>query len=331
MEGCPAQALSGESGGYHTPVMTSEVLEALAPQSGSILVDATYGGGGHSHGLLVASAPHGRVIALDRDPEAIAHGAGAVQSWQGRLTLLHGTFGRLADSLRQLGIERVDGVLFDLGVSSRQLDVPERGFSFQADGPLDMRMNPVGGPTAADLVNRLGQEELADLVFHHGDERHARRVARAIVAARLQAPLTTTRQLAKLLERVVPGKRGGIHPATRTFQALRIAVNDELGELRSGLAAGVTCLKPGGRLVAISFHSLEDRLVKEAFRQGVRPPVAGDPRLPPPVASVVPVPTLRLIARKPWTASPAEVQRNPRARSARMRVAERLPGRMDGA
>ncbi|MBF0136417.1 MAG: 16S rRNA (cytosine(1402)-N(4))-methyltransferase RsmH [Magnetococcales bacterium] len=318
---------------YHVPVMATEVLTALVPQHEGIgegvHVDATFGGGGHSACLLTATAPAGRVIALDRDPEAIAHGSEAVQSWQGRLTLLHGNFGQLAEHLRGLGIRQVDGIVFDLGVSSRQLDIPERGFSFQTDGPLDMRMNPARGASAADLVNRLGQDELADLVFRNGEERYARRVARAIIAARRQTPLTTTRQLAKLLERTVPGKRGDIHPATRTFQALRIAVNDELGELRSGLVSGLACLKPGGRMAVISFHSLEDRLVKETFRQGARPSHVGDPKLPPPLTSVVPEPTVRLITRKPWLPTAAEVQKNPRARSARMRVAERLPTRMD--
>ncbi|MBF0175289.1 MAG: 16S rRNA (cytosine(1402)-N(4))-methyltransferase RsmH [Magnetococcales bacterium] len=309
--------------------MAEEVLAALAPMSGQILVDATFGGGGHSARLLEAMAPDGRVIAMDRDPEAVAHGALAVQAWQGRLTLLHGRFGQLTEHLQRLGMGLVDGIIFDLGVSSHQLDVPNRGFSFQADGPLDMRMDPASGPSAADLVNRLGQQALADLIFHHGDERYARRVARVIVQARLQAPLTTTRQLAKLLERALPYKRGGIHPATRTFQALRIAVNDELTELQSGLAAGISCLKPGGRIVVISFHSLEDRLVKETFRQGARPDLVGHPRLPPPLLSAAPSPVLRLITRKPWTPSPSEIQKNPRARSARVRVAERLPERMD--
>ncbi|MBF0426130.1 MAG: 16S rRNA (cytosine(1402)-N(4))-methyltransferase RsmH [Magnetococcales bacterium] len=325
MEGGFAQETETREDGYHTPVMVAETLAALLPACGKVFVDATFGGGGHSRCLLEASGPDGRVIALDRDPDAIERGARAVRAWSGRLTLLHGAFGRLATALQQAGVVPVDGVLFDLGVSSHQLDTPWRGFSFQTDGPLDMRMDPTAGQPVAELVNRLRAEELADIIFHYGDERYARRVARAIVAARLQAPLTTTSQLAKLLERVIPGRRGQIHPATKTFQALRMAVNDEMAELRSGLAAGISCLKPGGRMAVIAFHSLEDRLVKETFRQGAQPRSVGHGRLPPPVALATPRPTLRLITRKPWLPTPAEVQRNPRARSARMRVVERLP------
>ncbi|MBF0626062.1 MAG: 16S rRNA (cytosine(1402)-N(4))-methyltransferase RsmH [Magnetococcales bacterium] len=312
----------------HAPVLAQEALAALAPVPGGLYLDGTFGGGGHARLLLEACGPDGRVVALDRDPEAVAGGAALALEHPQRLVLLQSRFSALGTVLDRLGLAQVDGILLDLGVSSHQLDAPERGFSFRAEGPLDMRMDPrATGPTAADLVNGLAEEELARLIRELGEERFARRVARAIGHARRQSPLTTTRQLATLLERTVPRGRGGIHPATRTFQALRITVNGELEELRNGLVAALDRLRPGGRLAVICFHSLEDRMVKEVFRQGAHPqppphPVEMGPHGP--RASRPPPATLRLITRKPLVPGPAETARNPRSRSARLRVAERL-------
>ncbi|MBM3532328.1 MAG: 16S rRNA (cytosine(1402)-N(4))-methyltransferase RsmH [Alphaproteobacteria bacterium] len=299
----------------HLPVLLDEVLAALAPKDGGLYVDGTFGLGGYSRALLESADC--RVLGIDRDPDAVARGADLAARYAGRLTLHHARFGDMAAIAKADGIDRVDGVALDLGVSSPQLDEGGRGFSFRLDGPLDMRMEK-DGQSAADIVNTLSEEDLADLIADLGEERHAKRVARAIIAAR---PLATTGELAAVVRRAVPRSGDGIDPATRTFQALRLAVNDELGELDRGLAAAETLLAPGGRLAAVSFHSLEDRRVKAflARRAGAAP----RPSRHLPEAGADDAPTFRLLSRKPVTPSPAEVKRNPRARSARLRVAER--------
>jgi 16S rRNA (cytosine1402-N4)-methyltransferase len=309
--------------GAHLPVLRDEVVAALAPRDGAVYIDGTFGGGGYSEALLAAAEC--AVIGIDRDPEAIRRGAALEARHGGRLTLIEGRFGEMAEHIQGLGIAAVDGVALDLGVSSPQLDQPERGFSFREDGPLDMRM-AASGETAADLVNSLPEKQLADLIWRYGEERHARRVARAIGETRNTARITRTKELADLVRRIVPRSPDGIDPATRTFQALRIAVNDELGELERGLDAAETMLKVGGRLAIVSFHSLEDRAVKTflAARSGTGSGVSrhapADPRRRL-------GPSFRLLSRRPIRPSEAELQRNARARSARLRAAERLaPG-----
>lgn len=303
------------TGPTHLPVLRDEVLAALAPKDGGLYVDGTFGLGGYTLALLESADC--RVLGIDRDPDAVARGAGLAARFPGRLTLRQARFGDMAEVARADGIERVDGVALDLGVSSPQLDDAQRGFSFRSDGPLDMRMEKAGR-SAADLVNTLTEGELAELILDLGEERHARRVARAIVAAR---PLKTTGELAAVVRRAVPRSADGIDPATRTFQALRLAVNEELDELDRGLAAAEVLLAPGGRLAAVSFHSLEDRRVKIflAGRAGTGP----RPSRHLPEAGEAALPTFRLLTRKPVTPSPAEIDRNPRARSARLRAAER--------
>jgi 16S rRNA (cytosine1402-N4)-methyltransferase len=300
----------------HIPVLLQEVVTAMAPRDGAIFVDGTFGAGGYSRALLAAAAC--RVIAIDRDPTAIA--AGRQWADPSRLQLVEGRFGEMAALLQELQIAAVDGITLDLGVSSMQIDQAERGFSFQKDGPLDMRMERAG-PSAADLVNGLAEAELADILWRFGEERHSRRLARAIVADRRLQPFTTTRQLAELVRRVVPGSKDGIDPATRTFQGLRIAVNDELGEVERGLTAAESLLKPGGRLAVVSFHSLEDRLVKD-FMKGTSGLAARPSRHLPQIAA--PVARFQLITKKPIIAGAAELAANPRSRSAKLRVAERL-------
>ncbi|MBF0273255.1 MAG: 16S rRNA (cytosine(1402)-N(4))-methyltransferase RsmH [Magnetococcales bacterium] len=317
------------SAGYegHCSVLPQETLDALAPRPGGLYVDATFGDGGHTRALLAASAPDGRVIALDQDPEAVQRGASLVAASQGRLTILHTPFGQLGRLLEERNLTgTVDGCLFDVGLSSRQLDTPQRGFSFRLDGPLDMRMDHSNHhPTAADLINRMTPEAMTDLFFRFGEERHARRAVRAIVEQRVTQPFVTTRQLAALLERVLPAG-GRIHPATRIFQALRIAVNRELEELENGVNAALAALAPGGRVAVIAFHSLEDRIVKQIFRAAALPPptptgpAALLPRLPEPF-----VPKFRLLHNKPLTPGEAETAANPRARSAKLRTIQRLP------
>jgi len=247
----------------HVPVLLAEVLAALAPRDGAILVDGTFGRGGYAEALLAAADT--RVYAIDRDPEAIAHGEAMAARHGGRLVMIHGRFGDMDRLLAGRGASPVDGVALDVGVSSPQIDDPSRGFSFRADGPLDMRMEK-SGASAADLVNDASEQELAQAIATLGEERHARRVARAIVEARRAGPLARTLELAEIVRRVVPRAKDGIDPATRTFQALRLRVNDELGELGRGLAAAESILRPGGRIAVVSFHSLEDRVVKRFLR-----------------------------------------------------------------
>ena len=299
----------------HMPVLLNEVLDALAPKDGGIYVDGTFGLGGYTRALLESADC--RVIGIDRDPDSVARGADLAARFPGRLTLRQARFGDMADIARADGIDKVDGVALDLGVSSPQVDDAERGFSFRFDGPLDMRMEKAGR-SAADLVNTLTESDLADIIADLGEERHARRVARAIVASR---PFATTGALAAVVRRAVPRSADGIDPATRTFQALRLAVNDELGELDRGLVAAESLLAPGGRLAAVSFHSLEDRRVKLFLldRSGAGP----RPSRHLPAAGKEAEPTFRLLSRKPVTPSPAEIESNARARSARLRAAER--------
>lgn len=308
----------------HLPVLRSEVLTWLRPQRGRNYVDATVGAGGHAHAILEASVPDGRVLGLDVDAEALALAAERLRAFGHRARLVQGSFTDIKTLTAEGGFDPLDGVLFDLGVSSMQLDRPARGFSFAAEGPLDMRLNPSHGPSAAGLVSTLSERELADLIFTYGEEPAARRIARAIVHRRAITPFRSTIDLA----RVVGGAagRGGraswrIHPATRTFQALRIAVNDELGALEAALPAALDVLAPGGRLVVIAFHSLEDRIVKRFFqgqaRDCVCPPEA-------PQCRCHGQARLRILTRKPVVASPAEVAANPRSRSAKLRAAEKV-------
>jgi 16S rRNA (cytosine1402-N4)-methyltransferase len=300
----------------HAPVLLPEAVAALAPRDDGIYVDGTFGAGGYSRALL--SAARCRVIGIDRDPRAVAGGEALAREHPGRFTVLEGRFGEMATLLATLGISAVAGIALDLGVSSPQLDDPARGFSFRADGPLDMRMGG-GGASAADLVNSLPEAALANLIYIYGEERFSRRVARAIVAARKKAPLTRTNELAQLVRAVVP-TTGGIDPATRTFQALRMEVNDEPGELERALAAAERLLTPGGRLAIVSFHSLEDRKVKDFLRRRSESPPQGSRHRP---AAPARAPSFRLLTRKPVTPGATELTRNPRARSARLRAAER--------
>ncbi|WP_448191173.1 16S rRNA (cytosine(1402)-N(4))-methyltransferase RsmH [Azospirillum sp. sgz301742] len=304
----------------HTPVLLAEVVEALAPRDGGVYVDGTFGAGGYSRAIL--DAADCRVWGIDRDPEAVERGRALALAYPGRLNVVEGRFGAMDTLLEDHGVESVDGVALDLGVSSPQIDQAERGFSFRFDGPLDMRMGR-NGPSAADVVNAASEEELADIVFHYGEERMARRVARAIVAARKDAPITRTGQLADIVRGVVPKSgKNGIDPATRTFQGLRIHVNDELGEIRRGLVAAERMLKPGGRLAVVSFHSLEDREVKAFLKTRSSPPPSPS-RHAPAMAGDHRTPSFRLIHRKPVSPGEAEQKANPRARSSRLRAAER--------
>ncbi|MAF96746.1 MAG: 16S rRNA (cytosine(1402)-N(4))-methyltransferase [Rhodospirillaceae bacterium] len=302
----------------HTPVMLNEVMEALSPRDGAIYVDATFGAGGYAEALLEAADC--TVWGIDRDPEAQSIGADLERRFRGRLTVLNGRFGDMVRLLGDVGVERIDGIALDLGVSSMQLDDPERGFSFHADGPLDMRMAS-SGMTAAEAVNRLTEKELADIIYRYGEERRSRRIARAIVETRRETPITRTGKLAELVRRVVARSKDGIDPATRTFQALRIYVNDEMGELERGLNAAEILLRPGGRLTVVSFHSLEDRQVKE-FLQG-RSGAAAKPSRHLPPKAVETAPTFKLLRRRVVKPTAAETEANSRARSARMRAAER--------
>lgn len=310
-----ARFATGEEGRPHLPVMLAEVLRAASPADGETVVDGTFGAGGYSRGLL--NAADCRLVAIDRDPTVRPHVDALAADFGDRFRFIAGRFGDLDRLLDDAGVAGADVVVFDFGVSSMQLDQAERGFSFMRDGPLDMRMGDEG-PTAADLVNTLDEKALADIIFRYGEERASRRIARAIVAKR---PFSRTGELAEAVRSVMPRSRDGIDPATRTFQALRIAVNDELREIERGLAAAERVLKPGGRLVVVSFHSLEDRLVKRflAERSGRR----AQPSRHMPVAETGPEPSFRLIERKPVTAGDDEIARNPRARSAKLRWAVR--------
>ena len=303
----------------HQPVLLEEVIQALRPHSEGVYVDGTIGAGGHAAAILSASAPHGQLFGLDQDKNALAIAKQRLAKFGDRVHLLHANFDQLQRLATQYHFPLLDGILLDLGVSSMQFDRPERGFSFQADGPLDMRMDETGGQTAADLVNHLPERELADLIYRYGEERQSRRIARAIVSAR---PLRRTKELAQVVAGAMAGKRSRpakIHPATRTFQALRIAVNDELGALERAMPQALNLLKPGGRLAVISFHSLEDRIVKQYFRQESQ-----DCICPPeqPVCTCRHKASINIITKRPIMPSSAEVNENPRARSAKLRVVE---------
>ena len=303
----------------HAPVLLDRVLAALAPRDDALYVDGTFGAGGYSQGILDAAAC--RVVGIDRDPAAVEAGRALESQAPGRFTMLKGRFGAMDALLAEAGFDGADGVALDIGVSSMQLDQAERGFSFRFDGPLDMRMGD-DGPTAADLVNETAEADLHRLIRDYGEEKRARRVARAIAETRRETPFERTGRLAEVVRRAVGQPRGAetIDPATRTFQALRIAVNDELGELERGLAAAERLLRPGGRLAVVSFHSLEDRVVKSFLRDrsGNAP---GPSRHAPAVTGAEP--TFRLLFRRPETPGEDEITVNPRARSARLRAAER--------
>jgi 16S rRNA (cytosine1402-N4)-methyltransferase len=310
----------------HIPVMLPQVLEALTPRAGGLYLDGTFGGGGYA--LAILEAAPCTLWAIDRDPAAIARGAVLAARYPGRLHLVEGSFGAMLSLLAAHGVTALDGIVLDLGVSSFQIDEASRGFSFRADGPLDMRMG-ASGPTAADLVNTLPEAELADTLYTLGEERHSRRIARAIAGARAAAPITTTGELAALIRAAVPRAKDGIDPATRSFQALRIRVNDELGEIERGLAAAASLLAPGGRLVVVAFHSLEDRLVKQFFLQaaGRAPsPSRHDPRGFERRGAA----EFTLLTARALRPGEAEIEANPRARSARLRALERMQLPVEG-
>ena len=299
----------------HIPVLLDEVLDALAIREGGLYLDGTFGAGGYTQAIL--ATPGTRVLAFDRDPDAIAAGQKLVAHYSGRLMLEHARFSTCAEVAATRGLSGFDGITFDIGVSSMQLDEAARGFSFRFDGPLDMRMSQAGR-SAADIVNEASEEEIADILFHYGEERASRRIARAIVHDRNAVPFTTTKQLAELIARIIPARPQDIHPATRSFQGLRIAVNDELGELVKALAGAESLLKEGGRLAVVSFHSLEDRIVKQFFALRSNRGRAASRLLP---GEPVPPPsTFTLDGKQPVTASESETKHNPRARSARLRA-----------
>lgn len=313
----------------HIPVMLGEVLSALSPRDGGIYVDGTFGAGGYSRAILEAA--NCKVFAIDRDPEAIRDGAALLAAFPGRLTLIHGRFSEMEALLAQHGATAIDGAVLDIGVSSMQIDEAARGFSFAKDGPLDMRMS-LDGPSAADIVNALAPEDLARVIAVLGEENKARAIARAIVKARGEQRLATTLSLVSAIERATgrqkPHER--IHPATRTFQALRIFVNGELDELAEGLAAAERLLKPGGRLAVVTFHSLEDRIVKRFFMERTREKPAGSRHMP--EAEQGPAPSFKALLKGHAVVSDAEALRNARARSAKLRAAERNtapPQRLD--
>ena len=327
----PGTSRTGASGAAgdaaHVPVLLAEVLEALAAQGAGLAVDGTFGAGGYTRALLAAN-PDLRVIGIDRDPGAIRDGAALAEQSGGRLHLVEGRFGELDALVRETGAAEADWIVLDIGVSSMQIDRAERGFSFRQDGPLDMRMAR-DGVSAADLVNEAEEAHLADIIFHYGEERRARAVARALIEARRRAPVRTTLQLAEIVAGVVRADpASGIHPATRTFQGLRIAVNDELGELVRALHAAERLLRPGGRLAVVTFHSLEDRIVKQFLSARSGRAVQSSRHLPgveqPSARSFKPV------TKGPVLPSAAETAANPRARSAKLRAAERTEAEAPG-
>ncbi|MBV6396660.1 MAG: Ribosomal RNA small subunit methyltransferase H [Anaerolineales bacterium] len=301
----------------HLPVLYKEIIHALQPHASGRYVDGTVGAGGHARGILEACAPDGQLLGLDLDPQALALARETLAPFGQRARLAQASYTSISQQLSQLGWDAVDGILLDLGLSSMQLDTPERGFSFQHDAPLDMRFSPQNPTTAATLVNMLEEDELADLLYRYGEESDGRRIARAIVHAR---PLQTTRQLAEVVVGVSP-RKGRVHPATQTFQALRIAVNEELDSVTEALPKAVSALRSGGRLAVISFHSLEDRIVKDFFREQsrdlVNPPYE-------PIYEHERKAILKEVNRKPILPSEIETADNPRARSAKLRIAEKL-------
>jgi 16S rRNA (cytosine1402-N4)-methyltransferase len=307
------------SSASHDPVLYKEILQALKPQNNGFYVDGTLGAGGHSLGVLEACAPNGKLLGLDVDPQALSLARETLAPHERRSILLQRSYTTLEVTLKEIDWPLVNGIVLDLGASSMQFDTPERGFSFREDAPLDMRFDPTRAQSAADIVNTYSEAELAEIIFRYGEERASRQIAKAIVRER---PIRTTGKLASVIKGVMPRKKGmHVHPATRTFQALRIAVNDEMGAIESVLPQAVRSLAPGGRLAIISFHSLEDRLVKQYFRQESR-----DCLCPPkqPVCTCGHKASIKELNRKPSFPSDEETARNPRARSARLRVAEKL-------
>jgi 16S rRNA (cytosine1402-N4)-methyltransferase len=302
----------------HQPVLYKEIIHALQPRRGGRYVDGTLGAGGHARGILEASAPDGQLLGLDVDPQALALARKNLAPYEGRIHLAQASFTSLSTQLVQLQWDAVEGILLDLGASSMQFDTPERGFSFLQDAPLDMRFGPHVAQTAADLVNKSSERELADLIYKYGEERDSRKIARAIVKAR---PIHTTLKLAAVIESVSPRRGDRLHPATRTFQALRIAVNEELASIEEVLPQAVASLSVGGRLAVVSFHSLEDRIVKDFFREQskdlVNPPYER-------IYEEERKATLKEVNRKPITPSEDEIKNNPRARSAKLRIVEKL-------
>lgn len=309
---------------FHRPIMPEKVLHFLNPLPGKLFIDGTLGGGGHARLILEKSSPNGFLIGIDRDPEALERASRELGSFKSRTFFFHGNFSQLGQALAEAGYEAADGILFDLGVSSYQLDTGERGFSFNREAPLDMRMDRGSGEmTAADAVNRLEQEELEKIFRDYGEERWARRISKQIVRQRREAPLKTTLELAELVRNTVPGGHNPsrIHPATRVFQALRIFVNEELGHLRKGLERAIDFLNPDGRLVVLTFHSLEARIVKEVFQTQAGGCIC-PPRLP--VCACGRKPRVELLTRKGIKSNPEEIEQNPRARSAILRAVRRL-------
>lgn len=311
----------------HIPVLLKETVAGLALRPGATAIDGTLGGAGHAEAILRATSPDGRLLGIDQDPAALARATERLAGFGERFVARWGSFRNIAALAADVGFARADAILLDIGISSFQLDEPERGFSFQAEGPLDMRMDPHAALTAADIVNEWPQDDIANIIYKYAEEGRSRRIARDIVAAR---PLRTTTELAEVVARSLGGHKGQrVHPATKVFQALRIAVNDELGALEAALPQAVELLAPGGRLAVISFHSLEDRIVKQFMQREARDCICDT--LPGYVRSRVPQPcrcghkaTVNIITRKPVQASEAEVRENPRSRSARLRIAERL-------
>ncbi|HJV66546.1 MAG TPA: 16S rRNA (cytosine(1402)-N(4))-methyltransferase RsmH [Geomonas sp.] len=308
---------------HHISVMPDEVLAALKPHSGGIYVDGTLGGAGHAGLILTASSPEGVLIGFDRDAEAISAAGQRLAPFGARARLFQRNFARLAETLAEIGVDAIDGFVLDLGVSSHQLDREERGFSFMQDAPLDMRMDRSAGETAADLVNTLSEAELARIITDYGEERWSKRIASFIVQAREKEPIETTLQLVDIVKGAIPKAKWEerLHPATRTFQALRIAVNEELKSLETGLAGLLGLLKKGGRGAVISFHSLEDRIVKEAFRAAATGCTCPKEL---PICVCGKKPQCKVVTGKPLMARPEEVAANPRSRSAKLRVVEKI-------
>ena len=302
----------------HVPVLYKEIIAALQPRSGGRYIDGTLGAGGHAFGILEASSPDGELLGLDRDPAALTVAAERLRPFGARAYLMRSSYLDMATAAQTIGWDAADGIVLDLGLSSLQIEDASRGFAFKHDGPLDMRFDPASRLTAADWVNKASPAELADILLQFGEEKFARKIVRAIAAAR---PINTTKQLADLVSRAVGGRRGDVHPATRTFQALRIAVNGELDAVAAGLPLATGLLKSGGRLAVISFHSLEDRIVKNFFHQEAR-----DCICPPeqPVCTCGHKAGLKEITRKPAVPTPGEVAQNPRSRSAKLRIVEKI-------
>lgn len=302
----------------HQPVLYNEIIQFLKVHQSGLYIDGTVGAGGHARGILEASSPDGLLLGFDVDASALQIAQKKLESFRGRVFLIHSSFKDLRKQLDVMGWQMVDGILIDLGLSSMQLDMPERGFSFRSDADIDMRFNQLEPLSAKELVNNLPEEELADLLFKYGEERRSRQVAKAIVKAR---PIESTMELAEIIASATSSGRPGMHPATRSFQALRIAVNDELTVLEKVLPQAISCLKPGGRLAVIAYHSLEDRIVKHYFRLESKECVCPPERI---ICICGHKPTIKVITKRPVSPQAEEIRKNPRARSARLRVVEKL-------